>query len=60
MSALVVIGLWIDLQFFSGIGSISNTAETGGVAYMARIDGFIAGFGWTFLFRGSPGAQATS
>ena len=35
MPALVVIGLWIVLQFVSGIGSISNTAETGGVAYMA-------------------------
>jgi len=60
MPALVVIGLWIVLQFFSGIGSIANTAETGGVAYMAHIGGFIAGFGLTFLFRGSRGAQATS
>jgi membrane associated rhomboid family serine protease len=60
MPALVVIGLWIVLQFFSGIGSIANTAETGGVAYMAHIGGFIAGFVVTFLFRGSRGAQATS
>jgi len=56
MSALVVIGFWIVLQFFSGIGSIVNTAETGGVAYMAHIGGFIAGFVLTFLFRGSRGA----
>jgi membrane associated rhomboid family serine protease len=56
MPALVVIGLWIVLQFFSGIGSIANTAETGGVAYMAHIGGFIAGFVLTFLFRGSRGA----
>jgi membrane associated rhomboid family serine protease len=53
MPALIVIGLWIVLQFFSGIGSIANTAETGGVAYMAHIGGFIAGFVLTFLFRGS-------
>ena len=52
MPALVVIGLWIVLQFFSGIGSMANTAETGGVAYMAHIGGFIAGFVLTFLFRG--------
>ncbi len=52
VSALIVIGLWIVLQFFSGIGSIVNTAEIGGVAYMAHIGGFIAGFGLTFLFRG--------
>ena len=38
--ALIVIGLWIVLQFFSGIGSIANTADTGGVAYMAHIGGF--------------------
>ena len=57
--ALIVIGLWIVLQFFSGIGSIANAAQTGGVAYMAHIGGFLAGFVLTFLFRGSSGAQAT-
>ncbi len=50
--ALIVIGLWIVLQFFSGIGSIGNTSLAGGVAYMAHIGGFIAGFVLTFLFRG--------
>lgn len=57
--ALVVIGLWIVLQFFSGIGSIAHAGQTGGVAYMAHIGGFVAGFVLTFLFRGSRGAQAT-
>ena len=57
--ALIVIGLWIVLQFFSGVGSIAKTADTGGVAYMAHIGGFIAGFVLTFLFRGSRGTQAT-
>jgi membrane associated rhomboid family serine protease len=57
--ALIAIGMWIVLQFFSGIGSIANTAQTGGVAYMAHIGGFLAGFVLTFLFRGSRGAQAT-
>ena len=57
--ALIVIGLWIVLQFFSGIGSIADTAHTGGVAYMAHIGGFLAGFVLTFLFRGRPGAQPT-
>src|SRR6476620_3576459 len=36
MPALIVIGFWIVLQLFSGIGSISATADTGGVAYMAH------------------------
>jgi membrane associated rhomboid family serine protease len=58
MPALIVIGLWIVLQFFSGIGSIANTAQTGGVAYMAHIGGFLAGVLLTFVFRGSGGAEA--
>lgn len=52
LPALMVIGFWFVLQLFSGIGSISQTADTGGVAYMAHIGGFIAGFALTFLFRG--------
>ncbi len=55
--ALIVIGLWIALQFFSGIGSIADTAQRGGVAYMAHIGGFVAGFVLTFLLRGSGRAQ---
>jgi len=56
--ALVVIGLWIVLQFVSGIGSITNRADTGGTAYMAHIGGFVAGFVLTFLFRGNRGTEA--
>lgn len=56
---LIVIGIWIVLQFFSGIGSIANAGQTGGVAYMAHIGGFLAGFVLTLLFRGSGGTQAT-
>ena len=51
MPALVVIGLWIVLQLVSGIGSISSSAQTGGVAYMAHIGGFIAGLVLTFVLR---------
>ena len=58
--ALVVIGGWIVLQFFSGIGSIADTADTGGVAYMAHIGGFVAGFGLTFLFRGDSTRRLTA
>jgi membrane associated rhomboid family serine protease len=57
--ALMVIGLWFVLQLFSGIGSIAATADTGGVAYMAHIGGFVAGFILTFLFRGNPRARLT-
>jgi membrane associated rhomboid family serine protease len=57
--ALIVIGMWIVLQLFSSIGSITNAAQTGGVAYMAHVGGFLAGAVLTFLFRGSRTAQAT-
>jgi membrane associated rhomboid family serine protease len=56
--ALLVIGLWIVLQLFSGIGSLASSAQTGGVAYMAHIGGFVAGFVLTYLFRGGRGSQA--
>jgi membrane associated rhomboid family serine protease len=53
MPALIVIGLWFVLQLFSGIGSIAATADTGGVAYMAHIGGFIAGVVLAFILRGN-------
>jgi membrane associated rhomboid family serine protease len=46
MPALIVIGFWALLQIVSGIGSIATTAQTadtGGVAYMAHVGGFVAG-----------------
>jgi membrane associated rhomboid family serine protease len=50
MPALIVIGFWIILQIFSGIGSVSG-AEQGGVAYMAHVGGFFAGLLLTPIFR---------
>lgn len=54
MPALVVIGFWIVLQLFSGVGSIAATDETsqGGVAYMAHVGGFFAGLALAFVMRG--------
>jgi membrane associated rhomboid family serine protease len=52
MPALVVLGFWIVLQLFSGIGSISSAADTGGVAYMAHIGGFLTGCVLTLALRG--------
>jgi membrane associated rhomboid family serine protease len=60
MPAMVVLGLWIVLQLFSGVGSIAHTDETAnvsGVAYMAHIGGFFAGLILTFLFRGTRSSQ---
>ncbi|MGE5831753.1 MAG: rhomboid family intramembrane serine protease [Methanomicrobiales archaeon] len=50
--AIIVIGLWFILQLFSGIGSVAATADTGGVAYMAHVGGFVMGVLLTFLLGG--------
>ena len=55
MPALIVLGMWIALQLVSGVGTIAYTDESanvGGVAYMAHIGGFAAGLLMAFLFRG--------
>ena len=52
MPALVVIGLWILLQLVNGIGSITRSSHTGGVAYMAHIGGFVAGMALAYLMTG--------
>jgi membrane associated rhomboid family serine protease len=62
MPAIIVLGLWIALQLVSGVGTIGHTDESanmGGVAYMAHIGGFIAGFLMTFLFRGASPPATT-
>jgi membrane associated rhomboid family serine protease len=43
--AIVFLGFWFLMQFFSGVGSIALTsgAQTGGVAFWAHVAGFIAG-----------------
>ncbi len=53
--AVIVIGLWIATQVFSGFGSIALTQQTresgGGVAYFAHIGGAVAGLILVWLFR---------
>lgn len=61
MPALIVVGLWFVLQLFSGIDSITNTTtDTGGVAYMAHVGGFVAGFALTYILRGNTMPRLTS
>ena len=52
LPALAVIGFWMVLQFFNGIGSIIYSADTGGIAVMAHIGGFVAGVVLAVLLRG--------
>lgn len=41
--AIVVLGMWIAMQLFSGYGTLGQNSQTGGVAYAAHIGGFVAG-----------------
>jgi membrane associated rhomboid family serine protease len=51
--ALLMIGLWFVLQLFSGIGSITSAGgETGGVAFMAHVGGFLSGVALTYVLAG--------
>jgi membrane associated rhomboid family serine protease len=40
--AVLLIGLWFLIQLFSGVGAVADV-QTGGVAYMAHVGGFIFG-----------------
>jgi membrane associated rhomboid family serine protease len=50
LPALVVLGLWIALQLFSGVLSLGMEAS-GGVAWFAHVGGFAAGVVLVGLFR---------
>src|SRR5437773_3542085 len=48
MPAIAVLGFWILIQLVNGLGSLGVTANTGGVAYMAHVGGFVA---WLVLVK---------
>jgi len=48
--AALLIGLWFLIQLFSGIGSVADV-QSGGVAYMAHVGGFIFGAVTARLFE---------
>ena len=49
--AIVAIGMWALLQFVNGLGQIAMTEQTGGVAYLAHVGGFITGLIVGLMFR---------
>lgn len=52
LPAVIVLGFWIVLQIISQYtASFSASTESGGVAYMAHIGGFVAGLLLSFVFR---------
>ena len=50
--ALVVLGFWVILQFANSIFTFAR-GDTGGVAFLAHVGGFVAGFGLIHVFRRS-------
>jgi membrane associated rhomboid family serine protease len=52
LPAALLIGLWFVLQLFSEVGSVAQ-AQSGGVAYMAHVGGFIFGAVAGRLFESS-------
>ena len=56
--AIAVLGIWIVIQFINGMGSVTDTSETGGVAYMAHIGGFAAGLLLVKLFAAGRRQEA--
>ena len=59
VSALLMLGIWFALQFFSGLAALSgDTAETGGVAVWAHVGGFVVGVLVGLLVRGMTGVRA--
>ncbi len=53
VSAIVVLGFWFVLQFWTGLTALSQgAADSGGVAVFAHIGGFIAGLLIALLVRG--------
>jgi membrane associated rhomboid family serine protease len=51
LPAMVVLGLWILLQFLSGYLSLSASGAEGGVAFFAHIGGFLVGMALLFVLR---------
>jgi membrane associated rhomboid family serine protease len=51
MPALLVIGLWIVMQVWLGLGSIGQLGEVGGVAYLAHVGGAATGIFVALLFH---------
>jgi membrane associated rhomboid family serine protease len=53
--AVVLIGVWFLIQLFNGMGPVTNTANTGGVAYAAHVGGFVFGLVFARPFERGQG-----
>jgi membrane associated rhomboid family serine protease len=51
--AVIFLGIWFLMQFFSGVGSLTAKAglDTGGIAFWAHIAGFLAGIAGVLVLK---------
>ena len=49
--AIVLLGLWFLMQLLSGVGTLGDRADVGGVAFWAHVAGFVAGLGFVYVFK---------
>ncbi len=50
--AIVFLGIWFLMQFFSGVGSLAETGvRTGGVAFWAHVAGFLSGIAGVLVLK---------
>jgi membrane associated rhomboid family serine protease len=58
LPAAYMLGVWILIQLASSVGSITQTDEGGGVAYLAHVGGFVVGLVLVRFFARGGRAQA--
>lgn len=51
LPALTVIGAWFILQLLSSLALFTGATQAGGIAYLAHVGGFLAGFLMALFFR---------
>jgi membrane associated rhomboid family serine protease len=51
MPAVLVVGVWLAMQLWEGLGSLGHLGEVGGVAYLAHVGGAMTGIVVAWLFR---------
>jgi membrane associated rhomboid family serine protease len=49
--AVIILGLWIVVQLFNGLGAFHSPGGEGGVAWFAHIGGFVAGIALLLIMR---------
>jgi membrane associated rhomboid family serine protease len=55
--ALLYIGLWFVMQFFSGVAAIASPQAVGGIAFWAHVGGFVSGLLTFWIFLRPQSAQ---